>query len=253
LVTGTAFSEGLNVKPNIQKAIAVLRALSDVDPGYTVALCDLLSKSGSESDRREAFTRCVDIKEKDFRAMALLSRMFIGGIGTEKNPTLALVWADSADLEHQKPTEMFDILWKIGTPETYERLLSTISPAAESGDLAAIGRLAKIYYEGKGAEKDLARAAEILRPISKAGSWPNLMFDILWDMDSEDTYEEMFTVARNAVDKGDERAVCRLARCYRDGKGVEKDLATALSLMEKAADADRSLIPELKALKKRVN
>lgn len=59
---------------------------------------------------------------------------------------------------------LFDIYWEIGTEESYRKMIETVEPFSKTNNGAAI-RLSKAYKEGKGVEKDPAKAAEVISEL----------------------------------------------------------------------------------------
>ena len=134
--------------------------------------------------------------------------------------------------------ELFDILWRINTPEALEEMISVATANAEAGEGGAMGRLGRAYRDGKGVKRDLDKAAEWMRKAAdKNVGWAkNELFDILWRIDTPESMEEMISVATEFAEKGDGNAMGRLGRAYREGKGVPQDFDTAAEWMRKAAD-----------------
>ena len=64
---------------------------------------------------------------------------------------------------HNWSNELFDILWKIGTPESFAEMIAVASGFAEEGNAGAMARLGRAYREGKGVPKDLDKAAELIK------------------------------------------------------------------------------------------
>ena len=115
-------------------------------------------------------------------AMGRLGRAYRDGKGVEKDLDKAAEWMRKAadkDVDWAK-NELFDILWRIGTPESYEEMISVVTEFADKGDGNAMGRLGRAYRDGKGVEKDLNKAAEWMRKAAdKNVGWAkNELFDL---------------------------------------------------------------------------
>ena len=67
-------------------------------------------------------------------------------------------------------------------------------------------------------------------------SWTNEFFDILWKRGLIDDLREAFEVSSAFSSLGDGPATGRLARAYRDGKGVDKDIEKAIEFMRIAGE-----------------
>ena len=85
------------------------------------------------------------------------------------------------------------------------------------------------YRDGKGVEKDLDRAISLLRSLAEESEWASreLMTSLFMKNDRNDDVERM-KLAEKLSEAGDVNATIRLATCYRDGRGVEKDPYRAL-------------------------
>ncbi len=85
------------------------------------------------------------------------------------------------------------------------------------------------YRDGKGVEKNLDKAIALLRPLAEESEWASreLMTSLFMKNDRKDDVERM-KLAEKMSEAGDINATIRLATCYRDGRGVEKDPYRAL-------------------------
>ena len=135
-------------------------------------------------------------------------------------------------------TELFDVLLKIGTPESLNGAVAIATESAESGNGGMQLRLARLYASGRGVPYDLNLAAKWMRMAAVHGpEWSkNELFDILWKINTPESLKEMISVAAEFADKGDGGAMGRMGRAYRDGKGVSRDLVKAAEWMRKAKD-----------------
>ncbi len=169
-----------------------------------------------------------------------LARLYTIGKGVECNLYLAadymrkaaeqgLAWAKN---------ELFDVLWRIGTPDSYSEMIHVATSFAEAGDGGAMGRLGRAYRDGKGVEKDLIKASEWMRMAADQNiRWAHWeLFDILWRINTPESLKEMLERAVPLAEAGNGEIQGRLGRAYRDGKGVDKDLNKAAEWMKKAAD-----------------
>ena len=75
--------------------------------------------------------------------------------------------------------------------------------------------------------------------LDKGPAWAKWeYFDILWKINDKNADKKMFDYAKKQADAGQKEIQGRLARCYREGRGTEKDLDKAAEWMKKAADQD---------------
>ena len=100
------------------------------------------------------------------------------------------------------------------------------------------GRLARAYRDGKGVEKNIDESIRWMRAAAEKNSaWAkNELFDILWNIGTQESYSEMIPIITESANTGDSGAMGRLGRAYRDGKGVGKDLDKAAEWMRKAVN-----------------
>jgi TPR repeat protein len=97
-----------------------------------------------------------------------LGRAYRDGKGVEKNLDIAADWMRKASAINIGWTknELFDILWKIDTPDSRKEMIAVATAFADSGNGEAMGRLGRAYRDGKGVEKDLDIAADWMRKAS---------------------------------------------------------------------------------------
>ena len=168
-----------------------------------------------------------------------MGRAYRDGKGVEKDLDKAAEWmrkASNAGIGWAK-NELFDILWRIGTPESYREMISVATAFAELGDGNAMGRIGRAYRDGKGVEKDLDKAAEWMRKaMDKAWLWGVDLSDLLLKSPKKKDHEEAFKICSSLVKRNSAEAMGYLGRMYRDGKGVEMNLDNAAEWMRKAAN-----------------
>ena len=232
-----AIKEGAEV---VQRRIWARRLSYAGDTWARNELFDLLWKSGNPDDYPEMIeTISKQAKTGDRGSIGRLARAYRDGKGVEQNLELSaelMKKAADKNLSWAK-WEYFDILRKINTSESLQKMID-YGEKESAGNPEITARMARAYRDGKGVEKDLVKAAELMRAASLAPTprWAkNELFDILWKISTLEAYGEMILVARNQAATGDGGAMGRLGRAYRDGKGVEKDLVKAAEWMRKAA------------------
>ncbi len=171
---------------------------------------------------------------------ARLARAYRDGKGVEKDLRKAanLMKETHAGNPQWSKWEYIDILWKINTPETDKEMFDFAISSASSGQKEIQGLIGRMYHFGRGVDKDIDVAAKWLRKASNQNlGWAkNELFDVLWSMGKPDTDREMYSIASTFAVSGDGGAMGRLSKCYRDGRGVKKDLAKAKMWMSKAVD-----------------
>ncbi len=215
-------------------------------------LSTILQKMAMENEQI-----CIKIVEKyaekydklNPHLYGLLGRAYRDGKGVNKDLEKSRRWMKKASDGRvwYASNELFDILWMIGTPESYEEAYLTMLSAKDNS--GSIGRLGRAYRDGKGVNKDLEKAAELMKKASDMGLWwaDKELMDILWAQGTDESFKESFNIAEKMASSGKPVGIGYMARAYRDGKGVNKDLEKAAELMKKASDmglwwADKELM-----------
>ncbi|MCQ2070423.1 MAG: LicD family protein [archaeon] len=223
-----------------EKAVDVLReAVGRGVPGASATLFNILWDMDDPGTYGEMASIAKGLSDRnDGTATFRLARMYLEGKGVGKDPKAAEeLFRKAVKLKVPgSKTGLFEALRDIGDPSSYPEMVRILKSLCDMGNGTAMVRLARMMYEGKGMEKDLFSAEELLRKAvgkNASGARP-LLFEVLRDIDDPGTYDEMFGIAREQADKGDGLFTLRLARMYRDGKGVEKDLNSAMYLMRRA-------------------
>jgi TPR repeat protein len=239
---GRAYRDGKGVEKNLDIAADWMRKASAINIGWTKnELFDILWKIDTPDSRKEMIAVATAFADRgNADAMGRLGRAYRDGKGVEKNLDLAADWMRKAADKNVAwaKNELFDILWKIDTPESKEEMISVAAAFADTGDGGAMGRLGRAYRDGRGVQQDLDTAAEWMRKAAEknVGWAKNELFDILWKIDTPESKYEMIAVATAFAGTGDGNAMGRLGRAYRDGRGVQQDLDTAAEWMRKAAE-----------------
>jgi len=236
-----AYLNGYGTEQNCAKSAYYYRkAISEGSKASYIELFDTLWRINTPESLKEMVDLALPLAESGNRDMCgRMGRAYRDGRGVPKNLGIAADWMRKAANQNLgwAKNELFDILWRIGTPESYKEMISVATAFAEAGDSGAMGRVGRMYRDGKGVGKDLNKAAEWMRKAAdKVHGWKNDLFDILWEIGTPESYKEMISLAKEFAKSGDARISARLGRAYRDGKGVGKDLNKAAEWMRKAAD-----------------
>lgn len=176
-----------------------------------------------------------------------MGRAYHYGRGVKKDLIIASEWLRLAtNSKHlQSLIELSDVLWEIGTPKSYAEMIDLVKPLAikENGD--CLIRLGKAYRYGKGVEKDLSKARYLTRKAvnKKTRRASLILFDILWEINDDDSDKEMLDLIKPMATKGNSDGQLRLARAYRFGRGVSKDLNEAAYWMKRAYDSGNKFAP----------
>lgn len=148
-----------------------------------------------------------DVHEPKYK----LAHIYYEGDGVKKDELLALAWYDQGLREKMKRVK--DHLFTIyeGEPSTdnipftsVQEMVTTYEQLAQAGGGAAQYRLADLYYEGFGVEKDKEKG-------------------LYW--------------LKEAAHSGDINAQYELADRYHHGQGIEEDMKTAVYWYQQAAES----------------
>ena len=189
----------------------------------------------------EIFDTVKKLAESDNRkAMVILGDMYWGGKYVDRDLNEAAKWMRMASERgvSQARIKLFDILVELGNPDYYNLMISTLFPLIGVGNVGALRRLAKAYRFGLGVEKNLKKSIEYMyRVYDSKSSWvAQTICDMLMELGDDSRYKEMLELLAPFVKLQDPGAIGRLARAYRDGLGVPKNLAEGIRLMSIAAD-----------------
>jgi hypothetical protein len=171
--------------------------------------------------------------------------MYRDGKGVEKDLDKAIEWMRKATEKNPVcKNEFIDVLWRRSNSEDLRELRSSIEEGVAEEDLNALQWFSRMYRDGKGVEKDLDKAIDLMRKVAdkKYGWSRNELIDMLLKRANDDDLTEAFGIAQEFAPDGNHGAMIRLGRMYRDGKGVEKDLDKAIEWMRKATKSGNKWI-----------
>jgi FkbH-like protein len=239
-ILGKIYREGKVVKRDLNKAIeqfflASLKSWSNAPEMLYVALLERNNPGDIKVAELVIRAYCENGHPDGYGAVA---RAYRDGKGYKQDLQKAAEWMRKARAKNviYADWELFDILWRINTPDSLKEMVSLAEPLAESGNGMMQGRMARAYREGRGVPKDLNRASELMRKAYKNGvSWASWeLFDILWRINTPESDAEMISVAEPLAESGNSNLQGRMGRAYCDGRGVPKDLNKAAEWMRKA-------------------
>ncbi len=239
---GRAYREGRGVLKNLDAASEWMRKSAEMGcPWAKWEYYEILWKINTPESLKTMIEYGQTESDKgNMEIKARLARAYRDGKGVEKDLRKAadLMKETHAGNPQWSKWEYIDILWKINTPETDKEMFDFAIPYAKSGQKDIQGLVGRMYRYGRGADKDIDLAAEWLRKASNQNlGWAkNELFDVLWSIGKPDTDKEMYSIASAFAASGDGGAMGRLSKCYRDGRGVKKDLDKAKMWMSKAVD-----------------
>jgi len=234
-----AYLDGRIVKKNIDKAIKFKRMSLEETGRGKKELAGMLTIRAADSDTREAHQIYSELAGKgDTDAMGMLGRMYRDGKGTKKDLDAAIEWmrkAADGGIGWAK-NELTDMLIIRGTKDDIAEAFTVCSGFARTGDAHALGRLGRMYRDGKGIERDNNEAVRLMRAaFYKHAGWTIEFIDMLIIRGTDSDLREAFEMCSELAKKGNAAAMVRLGRSYRDGKGTDQDIGKAAEWMRCAA------------------
>lgn len=139
-----------------------------------------------------------------------------------------------------------DAMWKSGDEIQYKKLFSTCRDLIKTNDPQILGRLARLYRDGKGTEKDLEKALVLMRIAALRGiSWASAEYvDILVMCDDPLYNVEAFSYCLKNANDDNPAIECRLARLYYRGIGTSKNLEKSIGWMSRAINYNKGWVDE---------
>ena len=237
-----AYRDGRGVPKNLKKAASLMKSTLKSNPQWAKwEYADILWKMNSLDSDKEMFNFALPYAnngQRDFQG--LIGRAYRDGRGVEKDLMKAIEWMKKAadqNLAWAK-WEYYNILWIINTPDSLKIMIEYGKAESEKGNMELRARLARAYRDGRGVEKDLMKAANLLKSVLPGNPiWARWEYlDILWNINTPETDKEAFEYCDKMLKTGGKEIEARMARMYRDGRGVKKNMNNAISLMKSAAD-----------------
>ena len=187
-----------------------------------------------------------------------IASMYLAGKGTEKDVKAAVQWLTlSAEKENNYAAYQLGEIFsdesqtcrdKGKANKFYRQALNGfMEQDDEEADAQLEYRIANMYLDGKGVEKDMSSA---VRWFSKSAEKNNSyaayqlgeMFSdekqLCYDQEKADRFyrQALNGFLKQEQDEADPQLECRIAGMYSAGKGVEKDVAAAVRWFSKSAD-----------------
>ena len=131
-----------------------------------------------------------------------------------------------------------DILMSMHTLEADSEAFEYANSILNEGDREREARIARMYRDGRGTEKDLDKAISFMHSAAEKNlGWArDEYFDIVWKSNVYEFDKDAFETVKLFAEKCDGNAMGYLARFYRDGRGTEKDLDKAEEWMKRAQE-----------------
>ncbi len=237
-----AFAEGRGTEKDMDEAMAWMGKAAAADPsGYAEEYCSMLLSSEDPEKQAEAVRLCeryaVSLRKPGMCAM--MSGMLRDGIGTEKNLLEASRWmSKAAGMDRSYELRWFRLAMDSGNPAAQAEAADACHRSCEDlSDPDYWVLMSEIYRDGIGVRKDIGEAVRWMRKAVavRPSRLSYEYFRLLQSSDDPFHQKEAFAGASERFDKTNSTMYLALiARAYRDGKGVRKDIRKAAELMGKA-------------------
>ena len=144
-----AYRDGNLTKPDIDKAIEIMRLIIDEPIGKN-ELIDMLLKRSSDGDLKEAYDLCTKFaKAGDGGAMLRLGRIYRDGKGVEKNIDVAIEWMRAGITKKgtsREWNEYVDLLVKRSLAEDLKEAYEISLKFAKEGNSNSLTNLTRIKH-----------------------------------------------------------------------------------------------------------
>jgi uncharacterized protein len=241
---GAATETGKGLSQSREQALIYYRkaiTAKNKDAAYRLGI--ILLGSEKEEERKEALEVLETVaKEDPSVAGSILGEAYLGGrIGSAPDPDKALIWwkraADKGDISSTMAIARF-YDGQLGFPElkSTKEALAYYSKAAAAGDVSAMTAVGSRLLSGDEKLRDEAKGREWLKKAIAAKDYTSYL--VLGDFEEniKKNLKAALTEYERGKDAGQADCTLRAADFYTLGKGVEKDEARGISLMEKASE-----------------
>ncbi|MEO5913154.1 MAG: tetratricopeptide repeat protein [Luteolibacter sp.] len=242
---GFAHETGRGVEASKEKALEYYRkaaAAKHKDAAYRLSFILLASEKEEERDQaREA----LETAAKDDPAVAgrILGEAYLRGrLTPAPDPDKAIFWwkraADAGDVPSMLLMARF-YEGQFGFPELKDtkEALATYAKAAGLGDAGAMAALGSRLLSGDEKIRDEKKGREWLKKAVEAKEYSAYLALGDYEENVKKDLKAALAEYERGKDAGQIDCILRTADFYLEGKGVEKDSARGLALLEKAAEA----------------
>jgi len=225
-------SENVVIDTSLFEGIDVLRLNKNTNE---IDVATQLLIQSSQKTKNICYSYLAAQKEPNIKLLKKIGIMLLYGNNVEKNLEISKVMLqkcfDSGDTAVKD--ELLKALWLTDTTDSLKQMQIIMDKLAND-DCIALSWLSRMYRDGKGYDKDIDKAEKIMKTVKDRGNLKinNEYFDLLWARNNPKKYSEMIDCVKTMSEKNDPHGCARLARMYRDGKGVPKDLSKAAHLMK---------------------
>lgn len=224
---------------NIEEALDCLRKEPISEPLAHYELINLIMKSKNKNYYKEAKATCYRlILNNNPHGYLFLARLFKNGRGTIKDEECALSLYNISFRKGVKQAgwEYVDLALTIKSKEYQKESINICNELVSKNDPLGMIRLARIYKDGKGVPEKPIQAMQLYKQAYRLGLTQAGIEFIDLSAAFDDKYAtEAISICTELVNANNPEGILRLARIYKDGKWVPRDLNRALQLSKKAS------------------
>ena len=242
---GFAYESGKGVEASKDKALEYYRkaaAAKHKDAVYRLSFILLASEKEEERDQaRQALESAA--KDDPTVAARILGEAYLRGrLSPAADPDKAVFWwkraADAGDIPSLLLVARF-YEGQFGFPELKDpkEALASYAKAAGLGDASAMAALGSRLLSGEEKTRDEKKGREWLKKAIEAKEYTAYLALGDYEENVKKDLKAALAEYERGKDAGQIDCILRTADFYIEGKGVEKDTARGLALLEKAAEA----------------
>lgn len=228
----------------VQAAAWLSRASAAGDAASAYMLGEMLAQQGQEGEAKVAYARAYGLfrqraEKGNTDARYWMGFMELRGIGTEKPQHPEATLTDLVEKEEFLPAayQLFKYAVEQEDEELSLRCARLLADKGQDPQMAYF--VADALYHGRGAVADSEAADRYLQEAVAAGV-PDALYHRAWQLEDEGKLEESFKMFSDAAAAGHENALVKAGVMLLEGRGIEKDEATGLQYLQRAADILKS-------------
>lgn len=191
------------------------------------------NKSGTFKDAIKISKQLID--KGDAYSYGILARAYIEGKGVKRDYAKAAELLRKASPFNAKwKLALSDILWRIGTEDSYAEAFGILHSLAMDGNPIAMQRTGIAYELGRGTEENLDKAVQFLTDaIDNGNRFARInLYDTYLKQGIKDP-EKLLQTIDPLVSEENPSALLRVSRLYKDGTIVPRDLDKSANYMRK--------------------
>jgi uncharacterized protein len=241
---GFASESGKGLDASKEKALEFYRkasALKQKDATYRLAF--ILLASDQEADRTQAKKALEDAAKEDPTVAArILGEAYLRGrLTPTPDSDKAIFWWKSAADAGDVPSMLLMARFyegQFGFPELKDakESFAAYAKAAGLGDAGAMAALGSRFLSGDEKTRDEKKGREWLKKAIEAKEYTAYLALGDYEENVKKDFKAALSEYERGKDAGQDDCVLRTADFYIQGKGVEKDPARGMALLEKAAE-----------------